>query len=111
MWSATLCRREFQINAITEDRAPLLTLADDAEAEIVAGVVRHVRAARGGAQTVEARLPTSAAIHAGFPGSSSARIHARCTAIGFEVIEAPLPDVPRHVEKAEWAGAIWKGAD
>ena len=42
----------------------LFAFADDAEAEIVAGIVRHVRTPSGCSQTVEARFPTAASIDA-----------------------------------------------
>src|SRR5438552_13451803 len=89
----------------------LFAFADDAEAEIVAGIVWHVGAASGRSQTVEARFPTAASIDAFRSRRRSARIHLGHSAVGLDKIVAPFPNVSRHVFDAERAGPERKCTD
>src|SRR4051794_7815995 len=54
-----------------------LDFANDAEAEIVAGIIRRVRGAGTGAQIGETRFPTAAAINTFRSGGGAAWIHFR----------------------------------
>src|ERR1044072_8039938 len=84
-------------------RAGVANFADDAEADIVRGVVRGIRAAHRGAQTREARFPTAAAINARAAGWNARILFQRARQRLIE-IEAPFPDVARHVFEPKEAG-------
>src|SRR5688572_25004160 len=70
---------------------------EDAEADIVAGIVRGVRVTGCGAQTRETGFPASPPINALGAGTGTLRISRRHTGQGPIEIQAPFPDVPGHI--------------
>src|SRR5204863_624825 len=88
-----------------------LDFADDAETNVVTGIVRRVRGAGRGAQIGEARFPTAAAIHSLHARSRTTRVLFRRTCVGMGEIEAPFPDIAGHIFDGEETCAARKGAD
>src|SRR5450432_24229 len=101
------------MTASSEDCAPpfsasrffLVAIAGYPEPQVVTEEARNVRAARRCAQAVEPRFPASAAMHSFLPGFRTTRINLWGASIGFKVIQAPFPDIARHVFHAKWAGS------
>src|SRR5205085_8763436 len=83
-------------------RVRISALADDAEADVVRGVIRGVRAPRRRAQTRESRFPASTAIDTGGAGRNSG-IPLQGPGQRLVEIQAPFPDVARHVLESEEA--------
>src|SRR5438477_10578012 len=83
-------------------------LADDSETKIIAGEIWDFGAARGRAQTGEARFPTATAINAfGCAGRSMWIGFGRCLVL-LQDIAAPLPDISRHIFDPKRAGSSGK---
>src|SRR5437764_2210415 len=86
-------------------------LADDPKAEVVAGVVRRIRSACCRPQVGKARLPTSSPVHPLAARCAAAGVLSRCAGEWLKKIDAPFPDVSRHIVQTKKARAAWKRPD
>src|SRR6476469_6403497 len=91
---------------LSERHAFLPAFTGDAKTDIVAREVCGIRASRRGAQICETGFPTAAAIDAPAARGDPARIPLWRARQWLVKIQAPFPDVARHVFEAKEAPSL-----